>query len=161
MALESLLPEAPAKTEGGMSGSPRGPATSYFPQRVTRLPPALLPQVQPRSHRREPESSAFGGRGVGGSSAVTPTSPQKAEERRPLRSPGGGIGGAFPRWGRRASGRSAHRDARVPSDKKEEITMHPENERDPRTVVLPRGLGRARGLPMPRGTAERKGPAVT
>lgn len=64
MALESLLPEAPAKAEGGMSGSPRGSATSWFPQSHPTSPCPSTPGATSQPQAGAQESSAFGGGGV-------------------------------------------------------------------------------------------------
>lgn len=128
-----------------MSGGRKGPATSSLPH-SHRPPPAPQPRCNLPATGGCPRVFRFGGQGRGGSSAVSPTSHQKAEERR-LRPPGGGSGEAFPpRWGRRAGGRSARRVARAPWGSKEV---------GPAAAAFPEGLGRERGLSAPRGTGER------
>lgn len=152
LALESLLSEAPAKAEGGMSDSRGAQPPVSSPAESPHFPCPSGPGATSQPQAGAQESSAFQGEGEGRSSAVTSISPQKAEDRR-LRPPGGGVGGAFPSWwGRRAGRRSAHRDARVPSEKeKRKRRIGRETGRAPAAVVFLGGQGGREDSPCPEG----------
>lgn len=153
LALEPLLPEAPAKAEGDKSGSWRASHHQLVPHSHPLCLPLRpsTPGANSQPQAGAPEPSAFEGarEGEQGARRYPPPRPPKAEDRR-LRPPGGVSGG----WGG-GGGRCARGDAQVPRGQRREEDAAGRGMREPRGSCAPRGLGREGGSSGPEGRAEK------
>lgn len=135
---------------------PEGPSHQLVPpQSHPTSPCSPSPGATSQPQTGAQESSASGGEGVGGSSAVTSTSPQKAEERR-LRPPGGGVGGAFPSWWE-AADRREFCPQRCPRGKRKR-RIEWEDGRAPAAMAIPEGLEGSEDSPCLEGPGSGESP---